>query len=198
MSAAPPPIYTPLAPTEGFFKEKGSKFISHLYPIETKDDIEAHLDTLRRAHHDARHVCYAWRMGRDSRAADDGEPAYSAGAPLLRCLVGAELDYALLAVVRYFGGTKLGVGGLIAAYDTAGQDAIAKAERRRRILWQYATLHYPYTHETAVALWLRNPGVEVAGREFTDSVVLRLRAEPHDWARLLAALPYDLRVEPED
>lgn len=117
-------------PATGLYKEKGSKFLSFLYPVRGEEEIKSILDQLRKEYFDARHHCFAWILdpeGSRFRAYDDGEPHHSAGDPILGQLRSRGLTNVLLVVVRYFGGTKLGVGGLVKAYKTAAADALDKA-----------------------------------------------------------------------
>src|SRR5690606_7725476 len=114
-------------PAEGLYKEKGSKFIALAYPVYTEEEIKDRLAELRKKYYDARHHCYAYMLGADKsryRANDDGEPNHSAGDPILGQIRSADLSNVLVVVVRYFGGTKLGVSGLITAYKTATADAL--------------------------------------------------------------------------
>lgn len=123
---------TLLNPSEGLiYKEKGSKFLGYAFPVSTEDEIKSHLVNLKKQHHTARHWCYAWRIGCDDpyyKVNDDGEPHNSAGQPILGQILSFELTNILVVVVRYFGGTKLGVGGLVTAYKTAAQMALENAE----------------------------------------------------------------------
>jgi uncharacterized YigZ family protein len=117
--------------TEGLYKEKGSKFIALAYPVSTEDEVKAILHNLRKEYHDARHHCYAYIIGFKGdtwRTNDDGEPSSTAGKPIHGQLVSRNLTNTLVVVVRYFGGTKLGVSGLINAYKTATHDALENAE----------------------------------------------------------------------
>lgn len=114
----------------GLFKDKGSKFIAYAYPVSTEAEIKEHLEDLRKEHHGARHHCYAYRLGADKlnfRANDDGEPSSTAGKPILGQIVSRDLSNILIVVVRYFGGTLLGVSGLINAYKNASSDALDNA-----------------------------------------------------------------------
>ena len=123
--------WMPAQPAEGLFKAKGSKHHGYVFPVRTEEEIAHHLAELRKVHHAARHQCYAWRLGPDGamwRAQDDGEPAHSAGTPILGALRSREVTYCLAVVVRYFGGIKLGVGGLIEAYREATLDALDHCE----------------------------------------------------------------------
>ncbi len=117
--------------SEGLYKEKGSKFLSYTYHVESVEEAKKLISGLKKEHHKARHVCYAYRIGPNAeiyRAADDGEPSGTAGKPILRCLEGRNLTNCMVAVVRYFGGTLLGTGGLVRAYKTAAIDALDKTE----------------------------------------------------------------------
>ena len=128
---APPTTYRTLAaPVSAEFKDKGSRFIAYAYPVRSAEEVKAHVEAQRQAHHKACHWCYAYRIGTDSnqfRANDDGEPSGSAGRPILGQIDSFELTNVLVIVVRYFGGTLLGVPGLIHAYKTASQMAFQAA-----------------------------------------------------------------------
>ena len=117
--------------SEGFYKEKGSKFIGIAIPVKTEDQVKEAQEMIRKEYHDARHHCYAWMLGYDRnqfRANDDGEPSNSAGKPILVQIESFGLTNVLIIVVRYFGGTKLGVGGLITAYKASAKDALENAD----------------------------------------------------------------------
>lgn len=116
------------APATGLFKDKGSRFIAHSFPVENETEIKEIIESLKKEYHDARHHCYAYRLGRlgdKFRANDDGEPSSSAGRPILGQIISNELSDILIVVVRYFGGIKLGIPGLIRAYKTASAEAIS-------------------------------------------------------------------------
>jgi len=132
------------AASEGFYKEKGSKFIGYAYPITSDEEIKPIIDQLKKNHNQARHWCFAYRLSPDGsnyRANDDGEPSNSAGAPILGQLQSFEVTNCLIVVVRYFGGTKLGVGGLITAYKTAAQLALEEAN----IIKAFVNQHFLFT-----------------------------------------------------
>lgn len=115
---------------EGFFKDRGSKFISFAIPFENEENLKAELEIIKKDHHAARHFCYAYRVDPREfreRANDDGEPSHSAGSPILGQILSMQLVNVLVVVVRYFGGTKLGVSGLINAYKSAAKDALDNA-----------------------------------------------------------------------
>ena len=116
---------------EGLYKEKGSKFLGFAFPCSSEEEAKNKLINLRKEHHLAVHFCYAFRFGADKkvfRASDDGEPSNSAGPPILGQIKSFDLTNVLVAVVRYYGGTNLGVGGLINAYRTAAKEAIENSE----------------------------------------------------------------------
>ncbi|HYW95669.1 MAG TPA: YigZ family protein, partial [Bacteroidales bacterium] len=124
---------------EGLYKEKGSKFIGFALPVESEDHIKGELESIRKNFHDARHHCYAWRLGPDMelyRANDDGEPGNSAGKPILGQIESRKLTNVLVVVVRYFGGTLLGVGGLINAYRTAASEALDRSVIVKKYVYQ--------------------------------------------------------------
>lgn len=136
---------------EAVFKDRSSKFLAYACHVESEEEIKQTLDALRKRHYDATHCCYAWRLGprgEASRANDDGEPSGTAGRPILGQLLSNELTDTLIAVVRYFGGTKLGVPGLINAYRESAAAAIAEGrveERtvdvRMEITFSYLTMN---------------------------------------------------------
>lgn len=119
-------------PFEGeIYKEKGSKFYGYAFPVSNEIQVKEFIEQLKSQHHKARHWCYAWRLGEETirfRANDDGEPSNSAGQPILGQLVSFDVTNILVVVVRYFGGTKLGVGGLITAYKTSAKFVLQEAK----------------------------------------------------------------------
>lgn len=132
----PLPIYFPQNASQGFFKSKNSKFEAFLFPCKDTQTIDNELKTLHKKFFDATHICYAWRLGFEKpmyRANDDGEPTYSAGMPIYRKIVSYQISDVFIAVVRYFGGTKLGVAGLIEAYETAAEIAIQNSHLQKFI-----------------------------------------------------------------
>ncbi len=113
--------------SRGLYKEKGSRFISIAVPVESAGDVKSQLESLRKQYHDARHHCYAYRLGEppyEFRYNDDGEPSGTAGKPIFGQIQSFDLTNILIVVVRYFGGVKLGTGGLIQAYRSAAKEAI--------------------------------------------------------------------------
>jgi uncharacterized YigZ family protein len=137
--------------SEGFFKDKGSKFVAYAFPIANESEAKLHLAQLRELHPKAVHHCYAYRLGADRmsyRMSDDGEPSGTAGRPILNVLYSKNITNVLVVVVRYFGGTLLGVPGLINAYKTATESALDMAE--------VVTRHYFNVYELSFGYMLMN------------------------------------------
>lgn len=135
------------APSEGLFKDRGSRFIARAYPVETEEEIKDIIASLKKEYHDARHHCYAYRLGllgEKYRANDDGEPSGSAGRPILGQIDSVGLSDVLVVVVRYFGGIKLGVPGLIRAYKASAADALSSAVEVEKVAgnWYRAVFSY--------------------------------------------------------
>ena len=140
------------SPIQAQFKDKGSRFLAFAYPVQTAEQVKKHVDDLRQEHHKARHWCYAYRLGVDGnqfRANDDGEPSGSAGRPILGQIDSFELTDVLVVVVRYFGGTLLGVPGLIHAYKTSTQMALENAQIVEKNIEKTVRIRceYPYLNE---------------------------------------------------
>lgn len=150
------------------FKDKGSRFIAFAYPISSVDEVKPLVDTLKQRHHKARHWCFAWRLGVDGlqfRANDDGEPAGSAGRPILGQIDSAELTDVLVVVVRYFGGTLLGVPGLIHAYKTATHIALQNAEIIEKNVEKTVWLRCDYPHLNDALHIAKQFGVDIITRQ---------------------------------
>ncbi|MBU3012106.1 YigZ family protein [Polaribacter vadi] len=133
--------------TETLFKEKGSKFFGYAFPVLNEDDVKDCLENLRKTHHSARHFCYAYQLGTETikyRANDDGEPNNSAGLPIYGQIQSFEVTNILIVSVRYFGGTKLGVGGLISAYKTSAQITLEASEIVEKTIDVFYKLNFGY------------------------------------------------------
>ncbi len=129
------------------FKDRGSKFLGFAFPVSNENQVKEFINKLKLDHHKARHWCYAWKIGRDTirfRANDDGEPSNSAGQPILGQLVSFDITNTLVVVVRYFGGTKLGVGGLITAYRTSAKYVLEEAKIVEKTIDIYFELTFEY------------------------------------------------------
>lgn len=166
------------APARGIYKELGSKFLAFAYPVETEDEVKTILAALRKEYFDARHHCYAWRLGLQGepfRMNDDGEPSSTAGRPIHGQLLSQGLSDILVVVVRYFGGVKLGVPGLIRAYKTATQDALAHAEIVEKIAGETFTLQFDYLQMNDVMKVLKDMGITPFRQEFDLRCTLGVR-----------------------
>lgn len=133
--------------SEGLYKEKGSKFLAYAIPVVSEEEIKEHISLLKKEFYDARHHCYAYMLGADKleyRANDDGEPSSTAGKPILGQILSQDLTNILIVVIRYFGGTKLGVSGLINAYKTATLSAISNAEILEKTVNDIYDIHFDY------------------------------------------------------
>jgi uncharacterized YigZ family protein len=134
-------------PSEGLFKDKGSRFISYAFPVNSEEEIREIVQSIKKEHHSARHHCYAWRLGAEKslfRANDDGEPSSTAGKPILGQIQTFDLTNILIVVVRYFGGTLLGVSGLINAYRNAALDAVNQAVIIEKLVEKWLLIEFDY------------------------------------------------------
>ncbi len=135
------------ADSEGLFKDRGSRFIAIAIPVSSQEEIKNKLEELRKEYHDARHHCYAWMLFPDRqtwRVNDDGEPSGTAGRPILGQINSRELTNILIVVIRYFGGTLLGVSGLINAYRSAAEDALSGAQIIEKYIMERWLVTFPY------------------------------------------------------
>lgn len=167
--------YTIKSTTEGLYKEKGSKFLSFAFPVESEEQVKKIQDQLRKDYYDARHHCFAWVIGMDDqrwRANDDGEPAHSAGDPILGQIRSFELTNTLVVVIRYFGGTKLGVGGLIQAYKTATDEALSKAEKIEIFETNTLIMKFNYDMMSQAERLIADFDLAVKNRDFKDSCTI--------------------------
>jgi len=138
---------------DSLYKEKGSKFIGYVFPISSEEEVKEYIDALKKKHHTARHWCYAWQLGVEEvryRANDDGEPNNSAGQPIYGQILSKNITNVLVVVVRYFGGTKLGVGGLINAYKTTAKQILDEAVIVKKTINIEFQLIFEYQHMNKV------------------------------------------------
>ncbi len=166
--------------SEGIYKEKGSKFIAYAVACYSEEEAKQFLDTWRKLHHQARHVCYAYRFGVDKkvfRANDDGEPNNSAGVPILGQIQSFDLTNVLIGVVRYFGGTKLGVGGLITAYKEASKEAIQQAEIIELEIFEWINLTFSYEDMPSIMSLVKQKGLVIHEQVFDLDCKLKLNLQ---------------------
>ncbi|MBN1826416.1 MAG: YigZ family protein [Candidatus Eisenbacteria bacterium] len=174
-----PDVYTVLA-SEGFaeIKVKGSRFLGFAFPIRDAGEGAARVETLRKKYHDATHVCFGWRIGHgggyEQKAADAGEPFGTAGTPIVHALERVGTSDAAVAVVRYFGGVKLGTGGLIRAYGECAREAIDSATRTTRTLRAPLAVLFPYAHAGAVLRLAEKHGARTDGSDYAEEIRLLL------------------------
>lgn len=171
------------AESEGLFKDNGSRFIALAYPVETQEEVKTIVDGLRKEYHDARHHCFAYRLGADGavfRASDDGEPSGSAGRQILGQIDSRNLSDTLVVVVRYFGGIKLGIPGLIRAYKTSTADALENAEIIGKTARKRVHLSFGYLAMNDVMKLVKENETEIKSQSFdlqcNMDVLVRLAA----------------------
>ena len=161
----------------GLFKDNGSKFLAFAYPVTTEEEIKGIIQGLKKEYYDARHHCYAYRLGHTGaiwRMNDDGEPSSTAGRPIYGQILSAELSDILVVVVRYFGGIKLGVPGLIRAYKTSTADAIANATIIEKIATEPYRIIFDYLQMNSVMKRLKDLGLTPTDQQFNLSCSLRV------------------------
>ena len=154
--------------SSGQYKDRGSKFLYFLFPVENEEDIKSELASLRKIYFDATHHCYAWVLGpkgNQFRANDDGEPNHSAGDPILGQIRSHQLTQVLIVVVRYFGGTKLGVGGLIQAYKASASLAIEENEIIEKKVMEELLIQFGYPQMNEVMKIVKSENLEIKSQE---------------------------------
>ena len=189
-------------PGEGLFKDKGSKFFGYAFPVAEEEQIKRVLDEVRALHPKARHHCYAWRLGTEGenyRSNDDGEPSGSAGKPILNALLSAEITFALVIVVRYFGGTLLGVPGLIHAYRESAAAALSQAEKEVRTVDIPVRIDYDFDQTNVVMQVIKKMDLTVKGQfyeersglllEVRKSYLPKIKEELRDFWRVKVSVP---------
>ena len=162
-------------PSDGLYKDNGSRFIARAYPVESESEIKAIVASLKKEYYDARHHCFAYRLGyrRDIfRANDDGEPSSSAGRPSLGQIDSMGLSDVLVVVIRYFGGIKLGIPGLIRAYKSATADALANATVIQKTATARYRLEFGYMEMNSVMKVMKDLGLTAASQDFGMSCTL--------------------------
>ena len=156
---------------EGYYKDKGSKFIAVAFHVESEEEAKEALTSVKKKYHDARHHCYAYRVNPEnefSRSSDDGEPSGTAGKPILNQLLSFELLNVLIVVVRYFGGTKLGVSGLIMAYKSATRDAIHNSKTVKTYITRQVELSFEYPLMNQVMRVVKEKNLKIVKQDFTS------------------------------
>lgn len=168
--------------SQGLYKEKGSRFLSFAYPVSSESEIKTLLDQLKKEYYDARHHCYAYIMGAKQdvfRAQDAGEPNHSAGDPILGQIRSKGLTDILVVVVRYFGGTKLGIPGLVHAYKTAAADALEQAHVVEKVIEENLEIEFEYPKMNDIMRLIREYDIKIEAQQFavTCQMTLRVRSK---------------------
>ena len=163
-------IYKTIASTsQGIYKEKGSRFVSIAIPISGQEEIKPIIDKIKKEHHEARHHCYAYMIGHERniwRVNDDGEPSGTAGRPILGQINSFGLTNIIIVVSRYFGGTLLGVSGLLNAYRSAAESALKNAELTEKTVNEYYEISYPYISMNDVMKILKEENIGQSEQSF--------------------------------
>ncbi|MFN0203684.1 MAG: IMPACT family protein [Bacteroidia bacterium] len=176
---------------ESLLKDRGSKFYGFAFPVKNVEEVETHLASLRKKFYDARHHCFAYRLGKNAEASvanDDGEPAHSAGTPILNQLRSAALTNVLVVVIRYFGGTLLGVRGLIEAYAGAANLALASLEKQEIIPTFSFEITFPYEKTSDVNRVLHRYQPKLVKADYTDICVQQLQVHKNQELNILKDL----------
>ena len=177
--------------SEGLYKEKGSRFIALAYPVRTEEEVKQHVAEVKKKYYDARHHCYAYILGPNKdayRQNDDGEPSGTAGRPIHGQLLSNDLTDTLIIVIRYFGGIKLGVSGLINAYKTAAKDAIDNNTIVERFVEEDYEIHFPPLGMNKVMQLLKRDTVKITDQQYDTDCIIRFTVQKRDADNLLEAL----------
>lgn len=193
--------YTIASPiSDVIYKEKGSKFIGYAFPVRSEDEIELAMEEVKQKHHKARHFCYAWQLEKDYlrfRANDDGEPSNSAGMPIYGQLQAFNLTNCLVVIVRYFGGTKLGVGGLISAYKTTAQQTLEQAKITKHTIDEEFKVHCNYDMMNIVMRYIEEDNLHLIHQNLEMDCDFTLGVRKKEFKRVLAKFQkvYGLQID---
>lgn len=177
---------------ESIYKEKGSKFLSFLYPVSSVDEVKEYLTQLKKKYYDATHHCYAYIIGYDKetfRMNDDGEPSSTAGKPIYGQLQSNDLTNVLLVVVRYFGGTKLGVSGLIKAYKESSAECIALAQIVEKQVKNKYNIYFAYEDMNVVMNILKQNNAEQKKQVFDLNCQIEVLIDKRNTTKFEASIP---------
>ena len=177
--------------SEGLYKEKGSRFIALAYPVRTEEEVKQHVADVKKKYYDARHHCYAYILGANKdayRMNDDGEPSGTAGRPIHGQLLSKDLTDTLIIVIRYFGGIKLGVSGLINAYKTAAKDALDNNTIVEKFVEEDYQLRFPPLSMNKVMQLLKRETVKITDQQYDTDCIICFTVQKRDADNLLEAL----------
>lgn len=183
--------------SEGFFKEKGSKFLAFAHNINSDTEAKKIVHKYKTDYPTARHHCYAYRLGVSGdkfRSYDDGEPGGTAGKPILNQLLSNELTNIIIVIVRYFGGTKLGVSGLIHAYKEASIDAIENSNLLHQFVSNYYSLDFSYEQMPSVMSWVKQHKICVIKQEFNLNCTLEIKIRQFEAEQQLNSCPRNIKT----
>ena len=185
---------------DGLYKEKGSKFIAKAFPVHSEDEVKARVADFKKQYFDARHHCYAFIINPDKscyRSADDGEPAGTAGKPILNQILSKDVTNVCVVVVRYFGGIKLGVPGLIAAYKAAAKEALENATIIEKTIDEVYSVEFDYPLMNEVMRVLKDENLEQQNPKFELSCYLEISVRKKDADRVVDKLKrlYGVKIE---
>jgi uncharacterized YigZ family protein len=184
--------------SEGYFKDKGSKFYAFAFPVETEEEINKCRDQVRKEYHDVRHHVYAYRLGADLknfRASDDGEPSNSSGPPVLGKIRSNELSNILIIVVRYFGGTKLGIPGLINAYGTAAENAVNNAQTIIKTVTKQINVKFEYPQMNDVMRLIKENNLEILSQDLQLSCEISISVAESKYEKVLNLFKINHKLE---
>jgi len=183
---------------EVLFKDRNSKFFGYAFPIKTEEEANQHLEDLRTKHHKARHWCYAWQIGKEEfqyRANDDGEPSNSAGMPIYGQIQSFDVTNILIVVVRYFGGVKLGVGGLINAYKTAAQMALEASDILKRTIDEIFVVKFDYPEMNKVMQVIKKNNLNVIDQKLEIDCKIFIAVRKKDVKNIYSKFDNTYKVE---
>ncbi len=187
--------------SKGFYSEKGSKFLAFAFPVSSEEEIKSVQHDLRKKYYDARHHVYAFVLGADKafyRASDDGEPSNSSGMPVLGQIRSFELTNILIVVVRYFGGTKLGVPGLINAYKSAARDALQNAIIIEEFVTIEGKVFFGYDEMNFVMKTLNDAGAKMLNQTFLEDCDIEFSIRASEFEKLIENLHRNYKVNVEE
>ncbi len=192
------------SPSEGYFTDRKSKFYSFAFPVTSEQEVKDKLKDLHKKYYDARHIVYAFVLGPEGkiyRASDAGEPAGSSGPPVLRVIQSMGLTNVMVAVVRYFGGKKLGIPGLINAYQSAARDALENAKIIEKTITDKVQITCKYNQISQVMNAIQNASGKIENQEFTDIckiTALIPGSKTGDFIKRLEQLRISATIQPQD
>ncbi len=182
---------------ETLFKDRGSKFLGYAFPITSEEQVKVHIEALKKLHYNARHWCYAWQLGKayeSYRANDDGEPSNSAGMPIYGQLQSFDVTNVLVVVVRYFGGTKLGVGGLMQAYKTGALMALEASNIVKKTIDEDFMLKFDYPEMNIVMRIIKDEKLAIVHQKLELNCELKISIRKKDAARIFETFENTYKV----